>query len=205
MREHPDTAWALFYDSIEGFEFEPGCEYTVRVAIRRVDNPPADGSSLAYRLLAILRKAPLECRALYARANGTVWRDDLRVRFWSLKEVLVHRERLARTNQVPPATVAFADAWDELYYFVLDPSGMVHISAEGRLRVAGTFEEFIQLYWTDPRSLGLNERDPEQGSLVKEFEALRAEFDSLHSSAPRIHPGWVLPNKRLKADDARGL
>ena len=58
VREHPDTAWTLFYNSIEGFEFEPGFEYTVRVAIRRVDNPPADGSSLAYRLLAILHKAP---------------------------------------------------------------------------------------------------------------------------------------------------
>lgn len=58
VRERPDTAWALFYDSIEGFEFEPGFEYTVRVAIRRVDNPPADGSSLSYRLLAILHKTP---------------------------------------------------------------------------------------------------------------------------------------------------
>jgi hypothetical protein len=58
VREHPDTAWSLFYDGIAGFDFEPGFEYTVRVAIRHVDNPPADGSSLAYRLLAILRKAP---------------------------------------------------------------------------------------------------------------------------------------------------
>jgi hypothetical protein len=58
VRQHPDTAWNLFYDGIEGFDFEPGFEYTVRVAIRHVDNPPADGSSLAYRLLAILRKAP---------------------------------------------------------------------------------------------------------------------------------------------------
>lgn len=58
VRQHPDTAWTFFYDGIEGFVFEAGFEYTLRVAVREVKNPPADGSSLAYRLLAILRKAP---------------------------------------------------------------------------------------------------------------------------------------------------
>jgi hypothetical protein len=58
VREHPDTAWTLFYTGIEGFQFEPGFEYTIRVAVRRISDPPADGSSLAYRLLSILRKVP---------------------------------------------------------------------------------------------------------------------------------------------------
>jgi hypothetical protein len=58
VRQHPDTAWTLFYDGIEGFQFEAGFEYTLRVAVRPVPNPPADGSTLAYRLLAILRKVP---------------------------------------------------------------------------------------------------------------------------------------------------
>jgi hypothetical protein len=58
VREHPDTAWALFYQSIDGFEFEPGFDYTLRVAVRAIRNPPQDGSSLEYRLLAILRKEP---------------------------------------------------------------------------------------------------------------------------------------------------
>ena len=58
VRQHPDTAWTLFYDGIEGFSFEPGYEYTIRVAVRTVTNPPADGSSLAYRLLALIRKVP---------------------------------------------------------------------------------------------------------------------------------------------------
>lgn len=58
VRHHPDTAWTLFYDGIAGFTFEPGFEYTLRVAIRSVKTAPADGSSLAYRLLEILRKAP---------------------------------------------------------------------------------------------------------------------------------------------------
>jgi hypothetical protein len=58
VRQHPDTAWTLFYDAIEGFQFEEGFEYTLRVAVREVENPAADASSLSYRLLAILRKVP---------------------------------------------------------------------------------------------------------------------------------------------------
>lgn len=56
VREHPDTTWTLFYDAIEGFSFEPGFEYTIRVRVTRITNPPQDGSSAAYRLIAILRK-----------------------------------------------------------------------------------------------------------------------------------------------------
>ena len=58
VRQHPDTVWTLFYDGIEGFSFEPGYQYTIRVAVRTVNNPPADGSSLAYRLLALITKVP---------------------------------------------------------------------------------------------------------------------------------------------------
>src|SRR5256885_14866449 len=60
VREHPDTAWTLLYDGIEGFSFEPGYQYTIRVAVRTVNNPPADGSSLAYRLLALITKVPAQ-------------------------------------------------------------------------------------------------------------------------------------------------
>ena len=58
VREHPDTTWSLFYDAIEGFTFEPGFEYTIRVRVTEIANPPQDGSSAAYRLIAILRKEP---------------------------------------------------------------------------------------------------------------------------------------------------
>jgi hypothetical protein len=58
VREHPDTAWTLFYNAIDGFQFEEGFEQTIRVGVRAVRNPPADGSSLAYRLIAVLRKVP---------------------------------------------------------------------------------------------------------------------------------------------------
>lgn len=60
MREHPDTVWTAFYDPIEGFNFESGFNYTIRVRVREIRNPPQDGSSLAYHLLNILKKVPAE-------------------------------------------------------------------------------------------------------------------------------------------------
>lgn len=56
VRANSDEPWSVFYDSVEGFDYEPGFEYTLRVAVREIADPPQDGSSLAYRLLAVLRK-----------------------------------------------------------------------------------------------------------------------------------------------------
>lgn len=58
VRERSDAPWELFYDGIEGFTYEPGFRYVLRVAERRIPDPPADGSSLAYRLLRVVSKTP---------------------------------------------------------------------------------------------------------------------------------------------------
>ena len=58
VRQQPDTTWTTFYDSIDGFEFVAGFEYTVGVRVREVSNPPADASNRAYKLLKVLRKTP---------------------------------------------------------------------------------------------------------------------------------------------------
>jgi hypothetical protein len=58
VRPQPDTDWTLFYGSIEGFDYQPGFEYTIKVVRRSVRNPPPDGSSFAYHLVSILRKVP---------------------------------------------------------------------------------------------------------------------------------------------------
>jgi hypothetical protein len=62
MLVRQDTAadWEFFYDGILGFTHESGYEYTLYVARREVRNPPADGSTLAYRLLRILEKKRAE-------------------------------------------------------------------------------------------------------------------------------------------------
>ena len=56
VRVPPDTAWQLFYDRIEGFTYEEGYRWRLEVERRRVANPPADGSSVAYKLLQVISR-----------------------------------------------------------------------------------------------------------------------------------------------------
>lgn len=58
VRERPDADWRYLYDSIQGFEFEPGFYYELRVGRRRIENPPIDGSSFRYVLLRLVSKVP---------------------------------------------------------------------------------------------------------------------------------------------------
>ena len=48
--------WEFFYNEIDGFTFEPGYLYKLLVSIESIPNPPADASSLKYRLIRILEK-----------------------------------------------------------------------------------------------------------------------------------------------------
>ena len=56
VRESPTGTWGYFYGGIEGFDHQPGYRYTLSVAVRDVPNPPADGSSRAYRLLRVVQR-----------------------------------------------------------------------------------------------------------------------------------------------------
>jgi hypothetical protein len=58
VKENGAAEWTYFYDVIEGFDWQPGYEYTLIVAVREIENPPADGSSLAYRLIRVVKKTP---------------------------------------------------------------------------------------------------------------------------------------------------
>src|SRR5688572_27206197 len=53
VRESPTGQWEYFYDQIEGFTWEPGYDYHIRVRETKIDNPPMDGSSLRYVLLRV--------------------------------------------------------------------------------------------------------------------------------------------------------
>ena len=56
VKETPESEWQLFYSEIEGFTWEPGYTYELRVAVHTVENPPADGSSLRYELIEVVDK-----------------------------------------------------------------------------------------------------------------------------------------------------
>lgn len=56
VREGGSDEWVLFYDRIEGFTYEEGYAYELRVAVEPRAKPPADASSLRYRLLEVVTK-----------------------------------------------------------------------------------------------------------------------------------------------------
>lgn len=58
VRESSTAEWTNIFDTIHGFEWEPGFNYKIRVMINEIENPPADGSSRYYRLVRVLEKTP---------------------------------------------------------------------------------------------------------------------------------------------------
>lgn len=58
VRSPGEEEWRKFYDTIEGFEHEEGVAYTLEVGRREILDPPADGSSYAWRLVRILEETP---------------------------------------------------------------------------------------------------------------------------------------------------
>jgi glyoxylase-like metal-dependent hydrolase (beta-lactamase superfamily II) len=56
VRENTDSDWENFYDQINGFEFQKGYEYKLKVKVTEIKNPPDDASSLKYSLVEILEK-----------------------------------------------------------------------------------------------------------------------------------------------------
>jgi len=51
-----EDSWQLFYGEIEGFTYEEGYTYELEVDVEKVENPPADGSSLKYSLKKVIKK-----------------------------------------------------------------------------------------------------------------------------------------------------
>lgn len=51
--------WNFMYEPIEGFDFEPGYVYDLRLKKQAVPNPPQDGSSVRYILLNVISKTPV--------------------------------------------------------------------------------------------------------------------------------------------------
>lgn len=58
VKETPEAAWSYFYDQIEGFDYEEGFNYEILIDEIPVNNPPADASSLRFKLREIIAKTP---------------------------------------------------------------------------------------------------------------------------------------------------
>lgn len=56
VRNAESEEWTLFYGRIEGFSYEEGHAYELRVNVDEVNTPPADRSSQRMRLVEIVSK-----------------------------------------------------------------------------------------------------------------------------------------------------
>jgi hypothetical protein len=56
VRTSPDGDWELFYGQVEGFTFEPGYTYKLRVRVTPAESAPADASTLRYVLVEVEEK-----------------------------------------------------------------------------------------------------------------------------------------------------
>jgi heat shock protein HslJ len=65
VKERPEDDWTYHYDQIEGFDYEPGYDYELRIQEDNVENPPADASSIRWTLIEVVSKT----RSL----EGTTW------------------------------------------------------------------------------------------------------------------------------------
>ena len=65
VREKAEQEWTLFYDSIQGFAYEEGFDYQLRVTREKVDDPAADAAGFRWTLVEQVSKT----RAL----EGTTW------------------------------------------------------------------------------------------------------------------------------------
>lgn len=70
IRRTEDGQVEWFYDQIEGFTHQIGTSYVIDVAVTDVENPPADASSLSYRLVEIIEETNISVSEVI---DGTSW------------------------------------------------------------------------------------------------------------------------------------
>lgn len=64
VKKGTDTDWTFFYTQIDGFQYEEGYEYVLEVKEEKVENVPADASSLKYTLVKEVSKTPTTSEGL---------------------------------------------------------------------------------------------------------------------------------------------
>lgn len=56
VKNTPEAEWRWFYDSIEGFTYEQGYIYEIRVRSEKIENPPTDSSGIRWILVEEVSK-----------------------------------------------------------------------------------------------------------------------------------------------------
>ena len=79
VKQAADDEWQLFYDQIDGFTYEPGYTYELRVQRIAVPNPPADASAFRYELIEEVSRTPT--LVVIGDENGLAGQE------WQLQEI----------------------------------------------------------------------------------------------------------------------
>lgn len=67
------SEWSRLYSPIEDFNYEPGKIYDLSVEKTKVENPPADGSSIIYKLISINNTEDVDAETTFEidlKSNG---------------------------------------------------------------------------------------------------------------------------------------
>ncbi|MGB5882171.1 MAG: DUF4377 domain-containing protein, partial [Thermoanaerobaculia bacterium] len=56
VKEEQYSPWQFFYGQIEGFDYVEGYAYELRVVEEKIDNPPADSSSIRVKLVEVINR-----------------------------------------------------------------------------------------------------------------------------------------------------
>lgn len=65
IKENPDDDWQLWYEAIDGFDYEEGFAYELVVEEKTIENPPAGASSVRLELVEVVDKQPVALRTIY--------------------------------------------------------------------------------------------------------------------------------------------
>ena len=98
IKRMAEEEWELFYDPIEGFEYEEGYIYELVVRTEQVENPPADGSSLRWILVEVINKTQVE------EFDGTKSIEDV---LWIVDAYRDQEGELVSNDDKIPATAEF--------------------------------------------------------------------------------------------------
>lgn len=105
VKENPDDEYQFFYNEIEGFTFEPGYTYEVRVRVEPVANAPADASSLKYTLIEVVSKEAVAPSGAAGVAAGAALEGPT----WQLTGVADANGVVSATPEGVTATATFVD------------------------------------------------------------------------------------------------
>jgi heat shock protein HslJ len=118
VREDPEGEWQLFYQEIDGFEWEPGYNYELQVNIYQVDNPPAGVSSLRYELIEVISKDPIEVENVTGIDPETVTVDTFNLPYSYLTNLVL----AAPYNNTQPTTPTGLPQHIQINFGVSSPS-----------------------------------------------------------------------------------